>query len=166
MIDDIVPHGTVSTYYIFVYWNIKIIILTIHTTTADCSSVWTSPVFVAFRQELFMWRGLTQTRYFVSESQRNLRRAVCLSPPLLNTCSFVKTRYVTTEYTTFERNCDGSCSSVVQRSHDSDCSDWNLPSFLLVSHGRIASTCAYSLPFRSHASSFTIARTHCRLLTF
>ena len=35
--------------------------------------------------------------------------------------------------------------------------DWNLPSFLFVSHGRIAWTCAYSLPFRSHALSFTIA---------
>ena len=55
---------------------------------------------------------------------------------------------------------DGSCSSVVQRSHDSDCSDKNLPSFFLVSHRRTAWTCAYSLLFRSHASSFTIARTH------
>ena len=36
-------------------------------------------------------------------------------------------------------------------------SNWNLPSFLFVSHGRIAWTCAYSLPFRSHALSFTIA---------
>ena len=55
------------------------------TVTADCSSVWTSPVFVAFRQELFIWRRLTQTCYFVSESQHNLRRAVCVSPSLLNT---------------------------------------------------------------------------------
>ena len=37
-------------------------------------------------------------------------------------------------------------------------SDWNWPSFLLVSHGRIAWTCAYSSPFRSHASIFTITR--------
>ena len=56
---------------------------------------------------------------------------------------------------------DGSCSSVIQHSHDSDCSDWNLPSFLLVSDGTITWTCAYSLPFCSHPSSFTIARTLC-----
>ena len=61
--------------------------------TADCSFVWTSPVFVAFRQELFIWRGLTQTCYFVSESQRNLRRAVCVSPPLLNTVSWKPVTY-------------------------------------------------------------------------
>ena len=35
-------------------------------------------MFVAFRQERFR---LTQTCYFVSESQCNLRRAVCVNPP-------------------------------------------------------------------------------------
>ena len=79
-----------------------------------------------------------QMYYFVSESQRNLRRAVCVSPPF-----FMKAHFIPTEYALFERNCaicgnDGSCSSVVQCSHESDSSDSNLPSFLLVNHERIA----------------------------
>ena len=63
------------------------------------------------------------------------------------------------------------CQSQSQQSQNSDfillfifslpllkSSDWNWPSFLLLSHGRTAWTCTYSLPFRSHASSFTIAQ--------
>ena len=115
-------------------WIQTLVILRIHTRKLiiiDCSSVWTSPVFVAFHQELFIWRRLTQTCYFFSESQLNLRRTVCVSPPLLNTISWKPVTYprnMRRSNGTAIRGNDGSCSSVVQRSHDSNCSDWNLPS--------------------------------------
>ena len=105
----------------------------------------------------------TQTCYLFSASQRNPRRAVCLSPPLLNRVSWKPVTHLRNMWRSNGsaiRGNDDLCSSVVQRSNDGDCSDWKLPSFLLVSHGRIAWTCAYSLPFHSYASSFTIARTH------
>ena len=119
---------------------------------------WNLDVFVVylwlFARNWVIWRELTQS-YFVSESQRNLRRAVCLSPPLLNTALLKPVTYsrnMPRSNGTAIRCNNGSYSSVVQRSYDSDCSDWNLPSFLLVSHGRTTWICAYSSLFCGHAS--------------
>ena len=95
----------------FMYSNIKIIMLTIHTRKLliiDYRGL-------QFRLDVTRIRGFspgivhleraTQTCYLFSAPQRNLRRAVCLSPPLLN--SFVKTRYVSTElYAMFKRKCN------------------------------------------------------------
>ena len=77
----------------FIYSSIKIIMLTIHTRKLliDYRGL-------QFRLDVTRIRGFspgtvhleraTQTCYLFSASQRNLRRAVCLNPPLLNRVSW------------------------------------------------------------------------------
>ena len=157
-------HVEVSTVicHILCIENIKIVILTMHTRKQINDRLPRIAVLfqrhLYFHQELFIWRGLTQTCYFISESRRNLRES------FLAEHSFMKT-------VTLHTHGIHDIQTELQFMVTMDCTH---PSYSaattvtvetetcrLVSHGRIAGTCAYSLPFCSHASSFTIARTHC-----